>query len=362
MALIGRLPDGPLDIVGDVHGEYEALSSLMRSLGYGADCHSSSGRHLVFLGDLIDRGPDSPAVVDSVKRWVEQCRASCILGNHELLAVIGKPLHGNGWLIQPNSVEAAGEFHSKTANPEKVDEYLGFFESLPAVLENDQLRLVHACWHEESVQQLRELDSSHASLLQVYEDLEQAIPARLDEHGLRAAMAMECEKYGVALHDRSWNGRVLDAHARAEVLTLIANPLRVLTSGRLEVADEAFFASGQWRMANRAKWWESYDDDIPVVIGHFWRRFDKAAKRVAGVFGRDVFEGVGSHEWIGKRKNVYCVDYSVGQRHAERKLRVSDGEYHGKLAALRYPEWEVVHDDGTVVPIANRNDGRRRKL
>ena len=47
---------------------------------------------------------------------------------------------------------------------------------------------------------------------------------------------------------------------------------------------------------------------------------------------------------------MYCVDYSVGQRHLERR-DASLGEFHGKLAALRYPEWEVVHDDGSVVAI-----------
>ena len=53
---------------------------------------------------------------------------------------------------------------------------------------------------------------------------------------------------------------------------------------------------------------------------------------------------------VRKRKNVYCVDYSVGQLHKEREVK-PDEEYHGKLAALRYPEWEVHHDDGTVIPI-----------
>ena len=102
-------------------------------------------------------------------------------------------------------------------------------------------------------------------------------------------------------------------------------------------------------MADRTKWWDDYDDDIPVVIGHFWRRFHAAAERVIGVFGRDVFEGIPSHAWMGKRRNVYCVDYSVGQLHKERQNASEGDEFHGKLAALRYPEWEVHHDDGSVI-------------
>ena len=83
----------------------------------------------------------------------------------------------------------------------------------------------------------------------------------------------------------------------------------------MQIAERPFYAMGHWRMADRSRWWEKYDDDIPVVIGHFWRRFDDAAERISGVFGRDVFEGIPSHAWMGKKKNVYCVDYSVGQLH-----------------------------------------------
>jgi hypothetical protein len=72
---------------------------------------------------------------------------------------------------------------------------------------------------------------------------------------------------------------------------------------------------------------------------------------MSGVFGKDVFEGIPSHAWMGKRKNVYCVDYSVGQLHAERRRDTAPGAFQGKLAALRFPEWEVHHDDGTVIPI-----------
>ena len=164
-------------------------------------------------------------------------------------------------------------------------------------------------------------------------------------------MEEESVKYSLDLHNRRWQASFLPAHAEAEVASQLVNPLRVITSGALEIGEVPFFAMGQWRMANRSKWWDTYDDETPVVIGHFWRRFNVATKRVSGVFGKDVFEGIGSHEWLGKRQNVYCVDYSVGQRHAERTRDSGIDEYHGKLAALRYPEWQVYHDDGTIVPI-----------
>ena len=155
----------------------------------------------------------------------------------------------------------------------------------------------------------------------------------------------------ILLADPAWNAEVLPAHAEAEVIGQMGNPIRVLTSGASQVAEKPFFAAGQWRMADRTRWWDFYEDDVPVVIGHFWRRFNSAAERISGVFGRDVFEGIPSHAWMGKRKNVYCVDYSVGQLHAERRRNADAGKFQGKLAALRFPEWEVHNDDGTVIQV-----------
>lgn len=66
-SLIHPLFDGPVDIVGDVHGEIDALRSLIRHLGYDEDGSHTDGRRLVFVGDLTDCGPDSPAVVGLVR-------------------------------------------------------------------------------------------------------------------------------------------------------------------------------------------------------------------------------------------------------------------------------------------------------
>ena len=61
MSLIQSLPEGPLDIVGDIHGEFDALLALLSHLGYDLQGHHPQGRTLVFVGDFCDRGPDSPA-------------------------------------------------------------------------------------------------------------------------------------------------------------------------------------------------------------------------------------------------------------------------------------------------------------
>ena len=345
-----KLPDGPLDIIGDVHGEFDVMMKLLDALGYDRNGHSATGRRLVFLGDLVDRGPDSPAVVEKLIEMTDQGRAYCILGNHEINILLNRALPGNGWFVQPNSAERAGEFQSRAVDPSRMEDYLAFFAGLPLILENDKLRLVHACWSRSAISRIdRDLhDGMH--IVDLYQRYQGDVERLLNRAELAHMVAEEKMFYGVALDDPNWSAEVLPAHAEAEIIAQNGNPIRVLTTGPVQAARRPFYAMGAWRMADRRRWWDDYDDSIPVIIGHFWRRFDDAAERISGVFGRDVFEGIPSHAWMGKRKNVYCVDYSVGQRHKERQI-AGEKEFKGKLAALRFPEWQVVHDDGTTIDL-----------
>jgi serine/threonine protein phosphatase 1 len=68
--------------IGDVHGEIEKLETL---LGFIRDDARASLHKIVFLGDLIDRGPDSRAVVVRAKHLTESGEAITIKGNHEEL-------------------------------------------------------------------------------------------------------------------------------------------------------------------------------------------------------------------------------------------------------------------------------------
>ncbi len=64
-SLVQPLLAGPLDIVGDVHGEIDALHNLLNHLGYRESGVHPEGRRLVFLGDLIDRGPPHVGLCDA---------------------------------------------------------------------------------------------------------------------------------------------------------------------------------------------------------------------------------------------------------------------------------------------------------
>lgn len=84
---------GPFDIIGDVHGCYEELLELLNTLGYHVrvDLVTSDkpalthpqNRTLIFVGDLVDRGPYSKDVLSLVINAVTYCGALCVRGNHE---------------------------------------------------------------------------------------------------------------------------------------------------------------------------------------------------------------------------------------------------------------------------------------
>ncbi|MGW3659514.1 polynucleotide kinase-phosphatase [Streptomyces sp. NPDC005151] len=73
---------GPFDIIGDIHGCSSELETLLGKLGYVDGAHPE-GRTAVFVGDLVDRGPDSPGVLRRVMSMVAAGKALCVPGNHE---------------------------------------------------------------------------------------------------------------------------------------------------------------------------------------------------------------------------------------------------------------------------------------
>ena len=77
---------GPFDIIGDVHGCLRELETLLRELGWEVSATGArhpEGRTAVFVGDLVDRGPDTPGVLRLVMGMVEAGTALCVSGNHE---------------------------------------------------------------------------------------------------------------------------------------------------------------------------------------------------------------------------------------------------------------------------------------
>jgi protein phosphatase len=89
-----RKETGPFDIVGDVHGCADELQALLARLGYRVEWSDGQqnrnvtvtppeGRKLVFVGDLVDRGPNSPDVLRIVMSMTAAGTAYAVQGNHD---------------------------------------------------------------------------------------------------------------------------------------------------------------------------------------------------------------------------------------------------------------------------------------
>ena len=78
------------DIIGDIHGQMGKLTGLLAELGYreqaGAYRHPER-RTAVFLGDLIDRGPNQVETVNIVRAMMDAGTGQCVMGNHEFNAI-----------------------------------------------------------------------------------------------------------------------------------------------------------------------------------------------------------------------------------------------------------------------------------
>ncbi|MDR7302718.1 polynucleotide kinase-phosphatase [Haloactinomyces albus] len=87
-----REETGPFDVIGDVHGCRSELETLLEQLGYrlhrdeagrAVDAEHPEGRRALLLGDLVDRGPDTPGVLRLAMGMVDSGNALVVAGNHE---------------------------------------------------------------------------------------------------------------------------------------------------------------------------------------------------------------------------------------------------------------------------------------
>ena len=137
------------DLIGDVHGYADLLDSLVEKMGYsrkGKGYEHPKGRRLIFVGDLINRGPDSISVLKTVRETWEQGNALMTLGNHEfnLLqdAKMNNPLPNKGY-----------------------QSYLSWLEKIPLFLDLEDLRVVHAAWHSPSISFLSQMQVTHDEII-----------------------------------------------------------------------------------------------------------------------------------------------------------------------------------------------------
>jgi protein phosphatase len=137
---------GPFDIIGDVHGCAAELEELLATLGYAPDEHAiwrhPNGRRVIFLGDLVDRGPRVPDVLRIAMAMVEAGTALAVPGNHDLKLV--KKLRGRDVQVAHGLAESLAQLDAES--PELRDRVASFLDDLVShyVLDEGRLVVAHA--------------------------------------------------------------------------------------------------------------------------------------------------------------------------------------------------------------------------
>ena len=144
-----RQEHGPFDIIGDVHGCFDELVALLEKLGYDVGgppgqptAHHPEGRRAVFVGDLVDRGPNSPGVLRLVMAMVADAAALCVPGNHDVKLV--RKLKGRDVRITHGLAETLAQLAGEPGDFQRS--VLEFLDGLVShyVLDDGRLVVAHA--------------------------------------------------------------------------------------------------------------------------------------------------------------------------------------------------------------------------
>jgi len=141
---------GPFDIIGDIHGCYEELCELLACLGYKLDLANMNHpnvdhpqkRKVIFLGDLVDRGPKIPSVLRLVMRMINSGTAMCVAGNHDVKLM--RKLKGHDVRITHGLKESLEQMESESDDFKHdvisfIDGLIGHF-----ILDDGKLVVAHA--------------------------------------------------------------------------------------------------------------------------------------------------------------------------------------------------------------------------
>ncbi|SUO96008.1 Bis(5'-nucleosyl)-tetraphosphatase prpE [asymmetrical] [Suttonella indologenes] len=336
------LPDTPLDIVGDVHGEWQALESLLHYLGYRENGSHPQGRRLVFVGDLCDRGQNSPAILEWFKSAHDAGWAYMVLGNHELNLLVHDAKDGSGWYFaeRRQKDQKYSPWHVQAEGGKAALE--GWLSQQPLLLERADLRIVHAAWLPESMAQI---EQAEGSLLERYRYFDKFLLKHIQSASWYDDYLREQEILADMLENPHASPPMMPASAEYDLARSRLNPIRALSCGVEKISDKPFFAGGRWRATERFAWWNDYVEPTPIVIGHYWRNW--YPKKVAKNESAHLMPPQGN-AWHGARKNVFCVDFSVGARWRDRQSGTPPHQSSFRLAALRFPEQVLMFDNGDM--------------
>lgn len=148
--------------IGDVHGEIDLLEKLLKEIE--SDAPSGEENTLVFIGDYVDRGPDSRGVIERLMRGISGFETICLKGNHEkifvdfvtyphdrLASTWFRDMNGGRETVASYCIDA-DDVIDALEDPDRVDDLLGpiptehiaWMDDLPVSYQRDGLFFVHA--------------------------------------------------------------------------------------------------------------------------------------------------------------------------------------------------------------------------
>jgi len=323
--------DTGFDVIGDIHGFARELESLLSVLGFDeidGEWQNKHNRKVIFVGDLIDKGPNSRDVVRMARSLCEQGLGLCIMGNHEYNAlcfhhhdVTGRPLRSN--IKKSNRIQHQATLDSHEGFEEQFYSDLNWFLTLPLFLEFEGLRVIHAYWDNDAinrfleyygdnrintVSRLREMAQTGTWQYQFVEEVLKGV-----EIDLPYGTAFK-DKYGKSRSKVRLNwwrrgktyGEITEArNLRSE--DLVGGSLHELNLKETLESEDKFYLSA----------------DPLVIFGHYWQ----------------------SAKDLSLKSNSLCIDFSI----ADDKLADADRF----LGAYRwYGEKEVIRENIVTVPLS----------
>jgi len=295
------------DIIGDIHGHAHELIALLSKMGYGKSVkghYYHPDRQAIFVGDYIDRGPNSEYVYRIIRQMVEEKSAIALMGNHEYNAICFHTKDSSGAFLREHSIKNIKQ-HNKTlisfGHQDNLNEAIEWFKSLPFYYENEHFRVIHACWDKQMIEVVKKYFQNSYICSELLE---------------------------MSQNDQSDLYKAVEIILKGQEITLPNN---------LSFIDK----EGHMRKEIRVKWWENpigktykeyavneFDSDFeeylnnPIVLNCNRPSFYSTNEKT-------IFFG---HYWIEDKKprlqssNVCCVDYSVAKEGGKLVAYRFDGE------------------------------------
>ena len=145
------------DIIGDIHGFNTELNHLLTLLGYTVEngIWKHPDRKAVFVGDFVSRGPDSRAVMKTIRSMVENGTGYAVLGNHELnvIGYFSLDKKGQSYYQPPpsNKIQMERIRAQFSDNERELSAYIKWLKKLPFYLDFGSIRVVHAYWSDKHI-------------------------------------------------------------------------------------------------------------------------------------------------------------------------------------------------------------------